>query len=119
VDAFNPAACSRHLPARVAGGGKRLTQGTTEKNSDATGFPALAGRFLISGSQLEIPMTHRERILAAIRGEIPDGLPWVPRLEFWHRARLRHGTLPPELRSLTLTQIADRLGVGCYDSIPD
>ena len=64
-------------------------------------------------------MTHRERILAAIRGEIPDQLPWVPRLEFWHRARLRHGTLPPELRSLTLTQIADRLGVGCYDSIPD
>jgi len=24
-------------------------------------------------------MTHRERILAAIRGEIPDRLPWVPR----------------------------------------
>jgi uroporphyrinogen-III decarboxylase len=64
-------------------------------------------------------MTHRERILAAIRGEIPDQLPWVPRLEFWYRARLRHGTLPSELRSLTLTQIADRLGVGCYDSIPD
>jgi hypothetical protein len=56
-------------------------------------------------------MTHRERILAAIRGEIPDRLPWVPRLEFWYRARLRHGTL--------LAQIADRLGVGFYDSIPD
>ena len=64
-------------------------------------------------------MTHRERILAAIRGEVPDRLPWVPRLEFWHRARLRQGTLPPELRSLTLTEIADRLGVGCYSSVPD
>jgi uroporphyrinogen-III decarboxylase len=64
-------------------------------------------------------MTHRERILAAIRGEVPDRLPWVPRLEFWHRARLRQGTLPPGLRSLTLTEIADRLGVGCYASIPD
>ena len=64
-------------------------------------------------------MTHRERVLAAIRGEIPDQLPWVPRLEFWHRARLRQGTLPPELRSLTLTEITDRLGVGCYASIPD
>jgi uroporphyrinogen-III decarboxylase len=64
-------------------------------------------------------MTHRERILAAILGEIPDRLPWVPRLEFWHRARLRQGTLPAELRSLTLTEIADRLGVGCYASIPD
>ncbi len=64
-------------------------------------------------------MTHRERILAALRGEIPDKLPWVPRLEFWHRARLRQGTLPTELKSLTLPEVAHRLGVGCYDSIPD
>ena len=53
-------------------------------------------------------MTHRERILAAIRGEVPDQLPWVPRLEFWHRARLRHGTLPTELKSLTLPEVAKR-----------
>ena len=64
-------------------------------------------------------MTHRECVLAAIHGEVPDRLPWVPRLEFWHRARLRQGTLPPELRSLTLTEITERLGVGCYASIPD
>jgi uroporphyrinogen-III decarboxylase len=64
-------------------------------------------------------MTHQERILAAIRGETPDRLPWVPRLEFWHRAALRHGTLPAELRSLSLTDITERLGVGCYSSVPD
>ena len=64
-------------------------------------------------------MTHRERILAAIRGEVPDRLPWVPRLEFWHRAHLRHATLPAEFHSLSLTEITDRLGVGCYSSIPD
>ncbi|MGA2983871.1 MAG: uroporphyrinogen decarboxylase family protein [Terriglobia bacterium] len=64
-------------------------------------------------------MTHRERVLAAIRGKVPDRLPWVPRLEFWHRARLRQGTLPPGLRSLTLTEITERLDVGCYASIPD
>jgi len=64
-------------------------------------------------------MTHRERIFAAIRGDVPDRLPWVPRLEFWHRARLRRGTLPSELRSLTLTEITERLGVGCYSSVPD
>jgi len=64
-------------------------------------------------------MTDRERILAAVRGEVPDRLPWVPRLEFWHRARLRDGTLPAELRPLTLTEIADRLGMGCYSSVPD
>jgi uroporphyrinogen-III decarboxylase len=64
-------------------------------------------------------MTHRERILAAIRGETPDRLPWVPRLEFWHRVRLRQGTLPAGLQSLTLTELAERLGVGCYSSVPD
>jgi hypothetical protein len=64
-------------------------------------------------------MTHRQRILAALRGDIPDQLPWVPRLEFWHRARLRQGTLPAELRSLSLPEIADRLGVGCYAVVPD
>lgn len=64
-------------------------------------------------------MTDRERMLAAIRGEKPDRVPWVPRLEFWHRARTRSGTLPAELRSLSLVEIADRLGVGYYSVVPD
>lgn len=64
-------------------------------------------------------MTERERILAAIRGETPDRMPWVPRLEFWYRARLRSGDMPAELRGLSLHQVIDRLGVGCYASIPD
>jgi uroporphyrinogen-III decarboxylase len=64
-------------------------------------------------------MTHRERILAAIRGETPDHIPWVPRLEFWYRARLRQGNLPAEFCSLSLNQVAERLGVGYYASIPD
>jgi uroporphyrinogen-III decarboxylase len=64
-------------------------------------------------------MTDRERILAAIRGEVPDRLPWAPRLEFWHRARIRRGTLPADLCSLSLMEIADRLGVAYYQVIPD
>lgn len=64
-------------------------------------------------------MTHRERVLAAIRGEIPDRLPWIPRMEFWYRAQRRKGTLPPDLRSLSLAEMAERLGVGYYASIPD
>jgi hypothetical protein len=64
-------------------------------------------------------MTDRERILAAIRGDMPDRLPFVPRMEFWHRAHLRRGTLPTELRGLSLIEIADRLGVGCYSVVPD
>ncbi len=64
-------------------------------------------------------MTDRERMLTAIRGEAPDRLPWIPRLEFWHRAHLRKGTLPAELRGLSRIEIADRLGAGYYSVIPD
>lgn len=64
-------------------------------------------------------MTDRERILAAISGAVPDRLPWVPRLEFWYRARRRNGTLPPQLRGLDLGEIIDRLGVGHYAVVPD
>jgi hypothetical protein len=64
-------------------------------------------------------MNDRERILATIRGETPDRLPFVPRLEFWYRARCRSRTLPPELRSLSLMEITDRLGMGYYAVVPD
>ncbi len=64
-------------------------------------------------------MTERERVLAAIRGEVPDRLPWLPRLEFWRRAKLRDGTLPAKLRSLDLVELAKKLGVGCYQVVPD
>ena len=59
-------------------------------------------------------MTERERILAAIRGDVPDRLPWVPRLEFWYRAQQRRGNL----RGVSLDDVAARLGVGLYASIP-
>jgi uroporphyrinogen-III decarboxylase len=64
-------------------------------------------------------MNNRQRILAAIRGDKPDRLPFVPRLEFWYRARLRNQSLPADLRSLTLMEITDRLGVGYYAVVPD
>ena len=64
-------------------------------------------------------MTDRERIMAAIRGEVPDRIPWVPRLEFWYRARLRRGNMPANLRGLSLREVTERLGVGHYASVPD
>ncbi|MCC6589237.1 MAG: hypothetical protein IT168_21245 [Bryobacterales bacterium] len=64
-------------------------------------------------------MTDRERILAAISGQLPDRLPWAPRLDFWWRAHLHNGTLPSEMRSLDLVQLADYLGVAAYSVIPD
>jgi len=64
-------------------------------------------------------MTDRQRILAAIAGRVPDRLPFLPRLEFWYRGSQHNGTLPRELQSLSLIEIADKLGVGYYAVIPD
>lgn len=66
-----------------------------------------------------LAMTDRERMLAAVRGHAPDRVAWVPRLEFWYRARLRSGTLPAEFRSLSLMEITERMGTGHYAIIPD
>ena len=64
-------------------------------------------------------MTDRERILATIRGDVPDRIPWVPRLEFWYRARNRRGDMPDHLRGLSLEQVTEQLGVAHYASVPD
>lgn len=64
-------------------------------------------------------MTDRERVLAAIRGKCFDRVPFVPRLDFWFRARHYSNTFPPALQGLNLIEIADRLGVGCYATIPE
>lgn len=64
-------------------------------------------------------MTHRERILAAIRGEPVDAVPWVPRLDLWYRANRYRGTLPHEWLDLPLWAIQRILGVGRHEVIPD
>ena len=33
--------------------------------------------------------THRERILKVARGETVDKIPWVPRIDLWHNAKLK------------------------------
>ena len=50
--------------------------------------------------------------MAVINGEIPDRLPWAPRLELWHRARSTQGTLPPKYAGKSLPQIREMLGCG-------
>ncbi len=64
-------------------------------------------------------MDHRQRILSAIRGEPADQVPWAPRLDFWYRARLRNRTLPDDLKGLSLSDIARRIGAAVYATIPD
>ncbi|MBN1809466.1 MAG: hypothetical protein JW909_10400 [Planctomycetes bacterium] len=64
-------------------------------------------------------MTHRERILAACRGEKPDRIPWVPRMDLWYNAHARSGDLPEQFARCSLREIARELGVGYHTVVPN
>ena len=51
-------------------------------------------------------MTHKERIFMAARGEMPDVLPYVPRIDLWYNANSRLGTLPERHRGRTQDEIS-------------
>lgn len=42
--------------------------------------------------------THKKRMLAAIRGAMPDRIPYAPRLDLWYTANKNCGTLPARYR---------------------
>ncbi len=63
-------------------------------------------------------MTERDRILAAVRGEPVDRLPWVPRLDLWYSANKDANSLPPEMTGKSLRDITDSLGLGYHAVIP-
>ena len=65
-------------------------------------------------------MTDRERMLRAARGEWADRLPFAPRLDLWHNANVRRGTLPKPYGPDTPTsRIADDLGVAHHRVVPE
>ena len=64
-------------------------------------------------------MTHKERMLATLRGEPTDAIPWAPRLDLWYNARKRAGTLPPKYRNAALYEITDDLGWGLHAIVPN
>ena len=57
-------------------------------------------------------MTIHQRVEAILTGGTPDRLPFLDRLEAWHATHLRAGTLPAELRGLSLTEVHRRVGMG-------
>jgi hypothetical protein len=59
-------------------------------------------------------MTNRERMLATIRGEPSDLIPWAPRMDLWCIALRARGTLPRRFHGLDTAGIADELGVACH-----
>ncbi len=59
-------------------------------------------------------MNDRERMLAALRGEPTDYLPWAPRMDLWAIGQKARGTLPERFRDMNTAEMADELGVGCH-----
>lgn len=58
-------------------------------------------------------MTHRQRMLATLRGQATDSIPWAPRMELWAVAQRARSATPPPLAKLDLVGMAKALDVGC------
>lgn len=71
-------------------------------------------RSAIVCGEKEASMTERERMLAAVRGESSDRIPWAPRMDLWCIALRARGGLPAEFEGLDTAGIAHVLGVGCH-----
>ena len=63
--------------------------------------------------------THKARVLAALRGELVDRLPYVPRLDLWYLANSTAGTLPKQYVGLPMNEIARAEGWAFYHRFCD
>lgn len=59
-------------------------------------------------------MNYKERILAAIKGDPIDELPFVPRLDLWYYSNLRNGTLPEKYKNATIMDISEDMDIGVH-----
>jgi len=57
-------------------------------------------------------MTHKQRILAAARGEHLDKLPFGARIDVWYNYHSAHGTLPEKYQGWSQTDIIRDQGAG-------
>jgi methylmalonyl-CoA mutase cobalamin-binding domain/chain len=64
-------------------------------------------------------MTNRQRMLMAVKGEMPDRLPFAPRLDLWYNANAAAGTLPAKHRGRTADEIARAEGWALHKVNPE
>ena len=64
-------------------------------------------------------MTHRERIEAAMRGEMADQLPYVPRIDLWYNANSLADTLPKKHKGRTQDEISRAEGWALHKVLQD
>ena len=59
-------------------------------------------------------MTHRERAVAAMRGHMPDRLPFIGRMELWYDYAAANDQLPAKYRGWALPDIQRDLDIGVF-----
>lgn len=64
-------------------------------------------------------LTHRERVLMAARGEMPEILPYAPRIDLWYKANSKAGTLPEHHKGRTADEISKAEGWALHKVVPD
>jgi 5-methyltetrahydrofolate--homocysteine methyltransferase len=62
-------------------------------------------------------LTHKERILGALRGETMDMIPYVPRLDLWWLANVTRGTIPEKYEGMMPEDIARAEGWALYQMV--
>ena len=59
-------------------------------------------------------MNHRDRTLAAMRGQPVDRIPFIGRMDLWYSFHRNGGTLPPPYENASLWDIQRDLGIGIF-----
>ena len=60
-------------------------------------------------------MNHKERIMAVLKKQAVDHIPWVPRLDMWYLAHKEKNTLPLECQDSSLWDIHRNLELAMYE----
>ncbi len=64
-------------------------------------------------------MTKRESILMAAKGEMPEILPYVPRIDLWYNANSFFNTLPAKHKGRTQDEISRAEGWALHKVVPE
>ncbi len=58
------------------------------------------------------PMTIREGVLTTMRGETPDRLPFVDRMNLWYHSKHYTNEVPERYQGMSLSELHTDVGMG-------
>ena len=64
-------------------------------------------------------LSNKQRMLMAANGEMPDVLPYAPRIDLWYNANTMSGTLPRRHKSRSMDEISRAEGWALHKVVPD